>query len=118
VHHELELIRLQLDRNNVELIWGSARFDQENVIFVDRTDDFEVISADFFVIATATRPARPATVPFDDKTVFTSDGLLRLEKIPRSMIVVGGGVIGVEYACMMSVLGVKVTLVEGRGECL
>jgi NAD(P) transhydrogenase len=118
VHHELDLIRDQLERNNVELIWGSARFDQETVLFVDRKDDFEVASADVFVIATGTQPARPASVPFDDKTVFTSDGLLGLDSIPKSMIVVGGGVIGTEYACMMAALGVKVTLVEGRHELL
>src|SRR5579872_3814391 len=72
VHNELDLIRDQLDRNNVELIWGSARFDQEIVIFVDRPDDFEVISGDVIIIATGTRPARPESVPFDNKTIFTS----------------------------------------------
>ncbi len=118
VHHELELIRDHFDRNNIELIWGAARFDQENVIFVDRPDDFEVLNADVFVIATGTKPARPASVPFDERTVFTSDGLLALEQLPRTLIVVGGGVIGTEYACMMAVLGVKVTLVEGRNELL
>src|SRR5450432_3477992 len=76
VHHELDLIRDQLERNNIELIWGSARFDQEIVLFIDRQDDSEVVSADVFVIATGTQPARPASVPFDEKTVFTSDGLL------------------------------------------
>ncbi|MDP9172744.1 MAG: Si-specific NAD(P)(+) transhydrogenase [Planctomycetota bacterium] len=118
VHHELDLIRDQLERNNVELIWGSARFDQEIVVFVDRPDDFEVVSGDVFVIATGTQPARPASVPFDDKTIFTSDGLLGVASIPKAMIVVGGGVIGTEYACMMAALGVKVTLVEGRHELL
>lgn len=118
VHNELELIRDQLERNNVELIWGSARFDQEIVIFVDRPDDFEVVSGDIVVIATGTRPARPESVPFDNRTVFTSDELLKLDHIPKSMIVVGGGVIGTEYACMLAALGVKITLVEGRHEVL
>ena len=118
IHHELALIRDQLDRNGVELIWGAARFDDENVIYVDRTDDFEAFSANYFVIATGTRPAMPASVPFDSQTVFTSDGLLKLETLPKTMIVVGGGVIGCEYACMLATLGVKVTLVEGRGEVL
>ena len=116
IHHELALIRDQLDRNGVELIWGAARFDDENVIYVDRTDDFEAFSANYFVIATGTRPAMPDSVPFDSQTVFTSDGLLKLENLPKTMIVVGGGVIGCEYACMLATLGVKVTLVEGRGE--
>ena len=60
----------------------------------------------------------PKNVPFNDKTIFTSDGLLKLDKIPRTIIVVGGGVVGVEYACMLAALGVKVTLVEGRHEVL
>jgi NAD(P) transhydrogenase len=118
VHNELDLIRDQLDRNNVELIWGSARFDQEIVVFVDRPDDFEVVSGDTIIIATGTRPARPDSVPFDNKTIFTSDELLKLDHIPKTLIVVGGGVIGIEYACMLAALGVKVTLVEGRHQVL
>jgi NAD(P) transhydrogenase len=118
IHHELDLIRDQLERNRVELIWGSARFDQEVVLFVDRQHDFETLSADFFVIATGTLPAKPSSVPFDDKTIFTSDGLLKLETLPKSMIVVGAGVIGIEYACMLAALGVKVTLIDGRNEVL
>jgi NAD(P) transhydrogenase len=118
VHNELELIRDQLERNGVELIWGSARFDQENVLFVDRPDDFEVLSGDIIIVATGTRPARPDSVPFDGKTIVTSDELLKLDHIPKTMIVVGGGVIGIEYACMLAALGVKVTLVEGRHQVL
>lgn len=118
IHHELALIREHFDRNNVELLWGAARFDDENILYIDRPDDFEAISAEKIVIATGTRPARPTTVPFDNKTVFTSDELLKLERLPKTMIVVGGGVIGVEYACMLAALGVKVTLVEGRRQVL
>lgn len=118
IHHELELIRNHLDRNNVELIWGAARFDNEVTLYIDRPHDFELISADVFVIASGTRPARPESVPFDNKTVFTSDELMDLNHLPKSMIIVGGGVIGTEYACMMATLGVKVTLVEGRREVL
>ena len=118
IHHELAIIRDHFDRNGVELIWGAARFDDENVLYIDRPNDFEVISAEFIVIATGTRPARPASVPFDDKTVFTSDSLLDLDHLPKTMIVVGGGVIGTEYACMLATLGVKVTLIEGRREVM
>ena len=118
IHHELALIRNQLDRNGVELIWGAARFHDENVLYVDHGETFEMISAEVIVIATGTRPARPSSVPFDDRTVFTSDGLLKLDHLPKTMIVVGGGVVGTEYACMLAALGVKVTLVEGRREVL
>ena len=118
IHHELALIRNHFDRNGIELIWGAAKFHDDNVLYVDHGDTFELISAEVIVIATGTRPARPASVPFDDKTIFTSDGLLKLDHLPKTMIVVGGGVVGAEYACMLAALGVKITLVEGRREVL
>jgi NAD(P) transhydrogenase len=118
IHTELAVIRDHFDRNGVELVWGSARFDDDNVLYIDRPDDFEVISAEKFVIATGTRPAKPASVPFDGHSVFCSDDLLKLDHLPRTMIVVGGGVIGTEYTCMLAALGVKVTLIEGRREVL
>src|SRR4051794_15306469 len=118
IQHERELIRMHFDRNNIELLLGAAEFASPRTLRVERSDDFEVLSADHFLIATGTRPATPAHVPFDGKTVFTSDELLKLDHLPRTMIVVGGGVIGVEYACMMQTLGVKVTLIEGRSEVL
>jgi NAD(P) transhydrogenase len=118
IRHELDLIRGHFDRNGIELVWGQAHFVSPNMIEVVRPDDSERLSAEVVVIATGTRPARPESVPFDDKQVFCSDTLLRLDRLPKTMIVVGGGVIGTEYACMMSTLGVKVTLVEGRPEVL
>ena len=65
-----------------------------------------------------TKPARPDHVPFNGKDIVTSDSLLTLENLPRTMIVVGGGVIGTEYACIMATLGIRVTLVEGRNQVL
>ena len=118
IRHELDLIRGHFDRNNVDLVWGHAKFVSSNLLEVARPDESERISAEVFVIATGSRPARPESVPFDEHTVFCSDTLLRLEQLPKTMIVVGGGVIGTEYACMMATLGVKVTLVEGRREVL
>ncbi len=118
IMNELNLIRDQFERNRVELIWGAAKFDDPKTLNVERPNDFEKIQADYFVIATGTRPATPRSVPFEAKYIFTSDGLLKLDELPRTMIVVGGGVIGVEYACMMATLGVKVTLVEGRPSVL
>src|SRR6202042_1767255 len=99
-------------------VWGSARFEDKNTLIVDRTDDSETINADKFVIATGTRPAKPGSVPFNDKCIFSSDELLKLNHLPKTMIVVGGGVIGTEYVCMMAALGVKVILIEGRREVL
>jgi NAD(P) transhydrogenase len=118
IRHELDLTRNHFDRNNVELVWGEAHFVSPNLLEVVRPDDAERLSAEVFVIATGSRPARPASVPFEDKSVVCSDSLLKLERLPKTMIVVGGGVIGTEYACMLATLGVKVTLVEGRHEVL
>jgi NAD(P) transhydrogenase len=82
-------------------------------------NDDEPIRARRIIIASGTRPARPGTVQFDDKTVIDSDGLLKLEhRVPRSMIVVGAGVIGVEYASMFGALGTKVTVVDKRDRVL
>lgn len=118
IHLERSMIRNHFERNNVELIWGAARFENPNMIYVDRADDFEMLCAEKFIVATGTRPATPDAVPFNPKTIFTSDGLLKLDALPRTLIVVGGGVIGVEYACILATLGVKVTLVEGRHEVM
>ena len=70
------------------------------------------------MIATGTRPARPASVAFDEKTIIDSDGILHLERVPRSMVVAGAGVIGIEYASMFAALGTKVTVVEQRDRML
>src|SRR4051812_49212076 len=118
IHHELQLIHNHFNRNGVDLIWGEASFESPNLLLVKRPGESEHLSADKIVIATGTRPARPAHVPFNERTIFCSDGLLKLDRLPRTMIVVGGGVIGVEYACMMATLGVKIILVEGRREVL
>ena len=118
IRHEWDLIRQQLDRNHVDLIWGTARFEGPNLVQVEGPTENELITADKFLIAVGTRPARPKNVPFDEQDIFTSDTLLGMKKLPRTMTVVGGGVIGTEYACIMATLGVRVTLVEGRGQVL
>ncbi len=118
IRHEWELISSQFERNGVELIWGAAKFVGPNEIEVDAKDGPERLTADKFLIAVGTRPARPDHIPFTEHTIVTSDELLKLDRIPRTMIVVGGGVIGSEYACIMATLGVRVTLVEGRHQVL
>ncbi|MEX1016748.1 MAG: NAD(P)(+) transhydrogenase (Si-specific), partial [Phycisphaeraceae bacterium] len=118
IRHEWELIQDQLERNNVELIWGKAHFEGPNLVQIQRDTEAELITADKFLIAVGTRPARPKHVPFNDRNIVCSDRLLEMERLPKSMIVVGGGVIGTEYACIMGTLGVRVTLVEGRSKLL
>ncbi|HSI37031.1 MAG: NAD(P)(+) transhydrogenase (Si-specific) [Phycisphaerae bacterium] len=118
IHHELQVVRSHFDRNGIDLIWGEAKFEDPKCVLVTRPGEKEHVTADKFIVACGTRPALPTSVPFNSKSVFSSDSLLKMDKLPRSMIVVGGGVIGCEYACMMATLGVKVTLVEGRHEVL
>jgi len=72
------------------------------------------VTAEKIVIATGTVPARPSSVDFDGQTIIDSDGILGLDAVPRTMIVVGAGVIGIEYASMFAALGTKVTVIEQR----
>lgn len=118
ISSELEVIRDAFDRNNIDLIWGEAHFEGPHLLQIHRQDESELLTADKFVVAVGTMPARPSHVPFNDKTIFCSDALLKLTGLPKSIVVVGGGVIGCEYACVMATLGVRVTLVEGRDQLL
>jgi NAD(P) transhydrogenase len=118
IRNELEMIRDNFDRNNIELIWGRAHFEGPKLLQIERDDEAELITADYIVIATGTCPAKPKDVPFDDETIFTSDKFLDQGKLPKGMIVVGAGVVGTEYACIMATLGVRVTLIEGRPHVL
>jgi NAD(P) transhydrogenase len=113
------VIRDQLRRNRVELIHGTARFVEPHVIAVDSPDDVERrLEAPFVVIAVGTTPTHPPGVEFDGATVLDSDGILDLDRIPASLVVVGAGVIGIEYASMFAALGTKVTVVERHGRLL
>jgi NAD(P) transhydrogenase len=116
--HEFDVISDQLARNGVDLFAGSARFIGPHQVEVGCAEGLRVLDADKIVVAPGTRPARPSQIPFDGHHIFDSDELVQLEHVPRSMIVVGAGVIGVEYAIMFATLGVQVTLVDGREELL
>jgi NAD(P) transhydrogenase len=113
--HEVDIMEHQFTRNHVESMTGNARFVGLNEIEVDASGDENCrFTADKFLIATGTHTYRPDYIPFNKTTVVDGDDLLDLEKIPRSLIVIGAGVIGVEYATMFSALDVRVTLVEPR----
>ena len=118
IRKEWAVIHSAFLRNNVDLLWGTARFVDAHTLQIERQLDVERITADIFIIAIGTRPAKPENIPFNSKTIFTSDELLTLDVLPRSMIVVGGGVIGSEYACIMAPLGINITLIEGRNRLL
>jgi len=119
IEAENDVIRDQLRRNRVELIQGTGRFVEPHVLAVDTPDDIEHrLEASFVIIAVGTTPTHPTGVEFDGGTVLDSDGILNLEHIPASLVVVGAGVIGIEYASMFAALGTKVTVVERHGRLL
>jgi NAD(P) transhydrogenase len=113
---QADVIRNQLMRNRIDLFTGHARFVDHHTVLVEDQARRErtTVSGDYIIVATGTRPARPAGVEFDEERVLDSDGILDLKSIPSSMVVVGAGVIGVEYASMFAALGTKVTIVEKR----
>ncbi|MCA9188102.1 MAG: FAD-dependent oxidoreductase, partial [Planctomycetales bacterium] len=117
-NHELNVIHDQLDRNGVHVYTGNATFRGPHSIFVHATDHQHVLSADKIILACGTVPSRPDNVPFDNLRILDSDQILRIDHIPQSLIVVGGGVIGIEYAIMFAALGVRVTVVDGRPRLL
>ncbi|HLX52256.1 MAG TPA: Si-specific NAD(P)(+) transhydrogenase [Streptosporangiaceae bacterium] len=119
VGREIDVVRSQLSRNRIRVLSGTAAFVDPNTVEVtDDNDRSRRITAKNIVIATGTRPARPDSVEFDGRTVIDSDGVLQLEQVPRSMVVCGAGVIGIEYASMFAALGTKVTVVEQRDRML
>ncbi len=119
IGREIDVIRNQLARNQVRVLVGSGRFlDPHTVAVTDERGQETRITAGCVIIATGTRPARPDSVEFDERTVIDSDGIIHLERVPRSMVVVGAGVIGIEYASMFAALGSKVTVVERRDRML
>jgi len=118
VKHEAEVFRLQLQRNRVRLIRGLGSFLDPHSLLVSGEGVEARVEADILIIACGTSPARSDKFPVDGKSILDSDTLPGISNIPRTMTVVGAGVIGVEYACMMAALGVKVALVEQRPKIL
>ena len=111
---EIEVIKAQLRRNRVTVYEGNARFRDAHTIEVDSDDGYTLLRSDNFVIACGTRPAHSDDIPIDGKRIFDSDQVHELEDLPRELIVVGAGIIGLEYASMFAALGVKVTLLDQR----
>jgi NAD(P) transhydrogenase len=114
VLREVEVIRAQLKRNRVELVPGTARFLDAHTLEVQGVAGTTRVTADHILIACGTRPAHSPTVPLDGRRVVDSDQLMNVERFPRELIVVGAGVIGLEYASMITALNIKVTIIEQR----
>lgn len=115
---EIDMIRGHLDANEIEVVTGKGSLRDAHTVDVVSDHASSSIQAEHILIAVGTHPAQPKGVPFDGKRVVSSDQLLDMPNLPRSMIVVGGGVIGTEYASMLQALGVRITLIEGRNRLL
>jgi NAD(P) transhydrogenase len=112
-------IASNLAAHKIELITGAAHFEDSHIVCaVDQYGAPRLLRGEVILIATGSKPHRPPEIPFDDKAIFDSDSILRMDQIPKSMIVVGGGVIGCEYASIFTAMGVEVTLVDGRERLL
>ena len=115
---EIDVINAQLSRNNIEKLTGTASFVDPHTIKVQNSLGAQSYQAETFVIATGTKPATSPRVPLNGRTIIDSDQILDMAEVPKTMIVVGAGVIGVEYTCMFATLGVRVILVEKRPRLL
>jgi NAD(P) transhydrogenase len=115
---EIEVTVAQLSRNNIEVLAGIASFLDPHTIRVSNTHSSVDYNAETVVIATGTKPAVSEKVPINGRNIINSDQVTQMTDIPKTLIVVGGGVIGVEYTCMFATLGVRVILVEKRPRLL
>ncbi|MCJ8518299.1 NAD(P) transhydrogenase [Pseudorhizobium tarimense] len=117
--HEVEVLEHQFSRNRVQHIRGTAKFTDPNTLEVEKTDgEVMHVSATSILLSVGTRPYRPTNIPFDGAAIIDSDELLEIKQVPRSLIVVGAGVIGIEYATIFSALDTQVTVVEPRQSML
>jgi NAD(P) transhydrogenase len=115
---EVDVTQAQLARNGVEVIIGRACFVDATHVRATNSSGQVDLEAPQIIIATGTKPAVSNKVPLNGRTIINSDQILTIPEIPRTLIVVGGGVIGVEYACMFAILGVRVILIEKRPRLL
>jgi NAD(P) transhydrogenase len=118
VGNEWKRIKSNLRRHDIDYRQGTASFLSPHRIRVVSDGTEEILEAEVVLIATGSSPVRPAGVPFDDVTICDSDTILQIETIPRSMAIVGAGVIGCEYASIFGALGVQVHLLDGRTSLL
>ncbi|MGH9882077.1 MAG: FAD-dependent oxidoreductase, partial [Pyrinomonadaceae bacterium] len=115
---EIDVTMAQLSRNGIDVLSGTARFLDPHRLEIENSSGQSEYEADTVVIATGTRPAESPQVPLNGRTILNSDQIFCMPSIPKTLIVVGGGVIGVEYTSMFAALGVRVILIEKRSRLL
>ncbi|PHR91797.1 MAG: Si-specific NAD(P)(+) transhydrogenase [Robiginitomaculum sp.] len=115
IQHEVEILENQFERNNVEMVSGFAKFLSKNEISITMADG-EVHNVKFgkILLSVGTKPFRPDYIPFDGKRILDSDEILDITELPKTLIVIGAGVIGLEYATIFSALDIPVTVIEPR----
>jgi len=118
IENEIAVIQDQLKRNCIELLRGTGKFIDAHRVRVENEDGFSEVQGEFVIVATGTKPAANRKVPVNGWTIINSDQILDMPQLPKTLIVVGGGVIGAEYACMFAMLGVRVIIVEKRPRLL
>jgi len=118
IENEVSVIQDQLKRNGVDIYHGMAKFLDPHHLRVENNNGFAELEGEFVILATGTKPAMNPKVPINGRNIINSDQILSMPQVPRTLIVVGGGVIGVEYACMFATLGVRVIIVEKRPRLL
>jgi NAD(P) transhydrogenase len=125
MHHEREVVemeRLRILKNlrlhGIELVSGQAAFEDAHAVVVTGPSGSRRLRGEVILISTGSNPHRPSEISFDDVHTFDSDTFLQMDRIPKSLAVIGGGVIGCEYASIFAALGVNVTLVDGRDRLL
>jgi NAD(P) transhydrogenase len=111
---EIEVIKAQLRRNYVTTLEGEASFIDPHTIEIRSEDGSQLVRGHHVLLACGTRPAHSDDIPIDGKRIFDSDQVHDLEEVPRYLVIVGAGIIGLEYASMFATLGVKVTLLDQR----
>lgn len=116
--HEVDVLEHQFARNKVECISGAARFVDPHTIEVSSDSGTRRIEGARFVLAVGSTPYRPSHIPFDGEAIVDADEILDIGRLPRSLVVIGAGVIGIEYATIFSALDVKVTVVESSNQLL
>src|ERR1700678_796976 len=115
---EVDVTEAQLSRNGIDVVHGVASFIDPHHVRAEGAQTDATLEADRFIIAVGTKPAVSDKVQVNGKSIINSDQILDLQSLHRTLIVVGGGVVGVEYVCMFAVLGVRVTLIEKRNKLL
>ncbi|MBM3788136.1 MAG: Si-specific NAD(P)(+) transhydrogenase [Acidobacteria bacterium] len=116
IKHEQDVTRHQLVRNGVDVLEGWGSIVDPHRVRVDSSDGHgaQELTADKIIIAVGTTPTKSDKIPFDHETIFTSDEILNLTRLPRTLAVVGAGVIGTEYVTIFAALGVRITLIDKR----